>query len=153
MARMLTLDDVQAGVVGGLFLSAGGSGRNAVEKNQSLGRMALDYGGVRLVGIDELDPRDLVITATAVGAPGFANWAIRPRDAINAARRLVERMDRPARGLTIVADGNPATAERLKRVLDGDPGIGVLRHADAGYEAAIEHAEQVGLSATLPGSL
>jgi hypothetical protein len=34
----------------------------------------------------------------------------------------------------------------------GDPGIGVLRRADAGYEAAIEHAEHVGLSATLPES-
>ena len=56
-------------------------------------------------------------------------------------------------GLTIVADGNPATAERLKRVLDGDPGIGVLRHADAGYEAAIEHAEHVGLSATIAKAL
>ncbi len=56
-------------------------------------------------------------------------------------------------GLTIVADGAPATAERLKRVLDGDPGIGVLRHADAGYEAAIEHADNVGLSATIPKGL
>ena len=45
-------------------------------------------------------------------------------------------------GVTIVADGNPATAERLKRVLDGDPGIGVLRHADAGYDIAIEQAER-----------
>jgi DUF917 family protein len=99
MARMLTLDDVEAGVVGGLFLSAGGSGRNAVEKNRALGRMALDYGALRLVGVDELDPQDLVITATAVGAQGFANWPIRPRDAINAARRLVERMDRPPRGV------------------------------------------------------
>jgi uncharacterized protein len=99
MARMLTLDDVEAGVVGGLFLSAGGGGRNAVEKNRGLGRMALDYGGVRLIGIDELDPQDLVITATAVGAPGFANWAIRPRDSINAARRLIERMGRPPRGV------------------------------------------------------
>jgi urocanate hydratase len=53
-------------------------------------------------------------------------------------------------GLTIVADGNPATAERLKRVLDGDPGIGVLRHADAGYDIAIEQAERSGLSATVP---
>ncbi len=99
MARTLTQDDVEAGVLGGLFLSAGGSGRNAVEKNRGLGHMALDYGGVRLVGIEELDPQDLVITATAVGAPGFANWAIRPRDAINAARRLVERMDRPPTGV------------------------------------------------------
>ena len=55
-------------------------------------------------------------------------------------------------GLTIVADGNPATAERLKRVLDGDPGIGVLRHADAGYDIAIEQADRFGLSSTVaPG--
>jgi urocanate hydratase len=53
-------------------------------------------------------------------------------------------------GVTIVADGNPATSERLKRVLDGDPGIGVLRHADAGYDIAIEQAKRTGLSATVP---
>ena len=53
-------------------------------------------------------------------------------------------------GVTIVADGNPATAERLTRVLDGDPGIGVLRHADAGYDIAIETAQRTGLSATIP---
>ena len=99
MARMLTADDVEAGLVGGLFLSAGGSGRNAVDKNRGLGRMALDYGGVRLVALDELDPDATVITATAVGAPGFANWAIKPRDAINAARRLIERLDRPPVGV------------------------------------------------------
>src|ERR1700761_7122476 len=99
MARMLTAEDVEAGMVGGLFLSAGGSGRNAVAKNRGLGQMALDYGGVRLVGIDELDPDAPVITATAVGAPGFANWAIRPRDSINAARRLIERFERPPVGV------------------------------------------------------
>lgn len=99
MARMLTADDVEAGMVGGLFLSAGGSGRNAVAKNRGLGRMALDYGGVRLVGIDELDADASIITATAVGAPGFANWAIRPRDAVDAARRLIETMDKPPAGV------------------------------------------------------
>jgi urocanate hydratase len=52
-------------------------------------------------------------------------------------------------GVTMIADGNPATAERLKRVLDGDPGIGILRHADAGYDLAIEQAERTGLSATV----
>ena len=56
-------------------------------------------------------------------------------------------------GVTIVADGAPATAERLKRVLDGDPGIGILRHADAGYDIAIEQAERTGLSATMPRGL
>jgi urocanate hydratase len=47
-------------------------------------------------------------------------------------------------GVTIVADGTPSAAERLKRVLDNDPGIGVLRHADAGYETAIEQAGKTG---------
>jgi urocanate hydratase len=56
-------------------------------------------------------------------------------------------------GFTIVADGNPATADRLKRVLDGDPGIGVLRHADAGYDIAIEQADRFGLAATMPPGL
>ena len=99
MARMLTADDVEAGLVGGLLLSAGGSGRNAVAKNRGLGQMALDYGGVRLVALDELDPDATIITATAVGAPGFANWAIKPRDSINAARRLIERLDKPPVGV------------------------------------------------------
>src|SRR6202035_2718508 len=99
MARMLTADDVETGLVGGLFLSAGGSGRNAVEKNRGLGQMALDYGGVRLVGLDELDPDATIITATAVGAPGFANWAIKPRDSINAARRLIQKLDKPPIGV------------------------------------------------------
>jgi urocanate hydratase len=39
-------------------------------------------------------------------------------------------------GQVIVADGTPAMAERLQRVLTNDPGIGVARHADAGYEIA-----------------
>lgn len=99
MARALTMEDVEAGTIGGLFLSAGGSGRNQVAKNVALGQMALDYGGVRLVSLDELDPDALVITATAVGAPGFANWQIRPRDAIDAARRLVEHIGEPIAGV------------------------------------------------------
>jgi urocanate hydratase len=55
-------------------------------------------------------------------------------------------------GVTIIADGDPATAARLQRVLDGDPGIGVLRHADAGYDLAVEHAARTGLSATVPAA-
>ena len=43
-------------------------------------------------------------------------------------------------GQVIVADGTPAMRERLERVLTNDPGIGVARHADAGYEDAIATA-------------
>ena len=48
-------------------------------------------------------------------------------------------------GVTVVADGTPAAAERLRRALDVDTGLGVLRHADAGYEEARAEAERAGL--------
>jgi len=52
-------------------------------------------------------------------------------------------------GMVVVADGTSDAAERLERVLTTDPGMGVLRHADAGYEDALAAAEEHGLP--LPG--
>jgi urocanate hydratase len=54
-------------------------------------------------------------------------------------------------GMVIVADGTPEAARRLERVLWNDPACGVMRHADAGYETAIECAKENGLN--LPGIL
>jgi urocanate hydratase len=48
-------------------------------------------------------------------------------------------------GMVIVADGTDAAAERLARVLVNDCGSGVMRHADAGYEAAVATAKRHGL--------
>jgi urocanate hydratase len=48
-------------------------------------------------------------------------------------------------GVVIVADGTDAAARRLKRVLTNDPALGVLRHADAGYEDAQRCADEFGL--------
>jgi urocanate hydratase len=48
-------------------------------------------------------------------------------------------------GMVIVADGTPEAARRLQRVLWNDPASGVMRHADAGYESAIECAAAHGL--------
>ena len=45
-------------------------------------------------------------------------------------------------GQVIVADGTPEAARRLERVLTSDPGMGVIRHADAGYEEAITFAKK-----------
>jgi urocanate hydratase len=45
-------------------------------------------------------------------------------------------------GMVVVADGTDGTAQRLERVLTADPGIGIVRHVDAGYEEAIEEASQ-----------
>jgi urocanate hydratase len=52
-------------------------------------------------------------------------------------------------GMVVVADGTADAAERLERVLTTDPGMGVLRHADAGYEEALTAAREHGLR--LPG--
>ncbi len=48
-------------------------------------------------------------------------------------------------GVVIVCDGTPEAARRIERVLWNDPAIGVVRHADAGYESAIEAARLHGL--------
>jgi len=52
-------------------------------------------------------------------------------------------------GQVIVADGTDAAAKRLSRVLTSDPAMGVLRHADAGYEEAIAVAKERGVA--IPG--
>jgi urocanate hydratase len=52
-------------------------------------------------------------------------------------------------GMVVVADGTDDAAERLERVLTTDPGIGVLRHLDAGYDEAREAAQEHGL--VVPG--
>jgi len=52
-------------------------------------------------------------------------------------------------GVVIVCDGTPAAARRIERVLWNDPAIGVVRHADAGYESAIATARASGLDAPM----
>jgi urocanate hydratase len=48
-------------------------------------------------------------------------------------------------GMVVVADGTDLAADKLERVLTSDPGMGVIRHADAGYERAIEVARERGV--------
>jgi urocanate hydratase len=52
-------------------------------------------------------------------------------------------------GVVIVCDGSREADRRLERVLVNDPGTGVMRHADAGYPEAIDHARRAGMK--LPG--
>ena len=55
-------------------------------------------------------------------------------------------------GMVIVADGTDEAARRLERVLWNDPGTGVMRHADAGYEDAIDCAREQGLDLPMVAS-
>jgi urocanate hydratase len=54
-------------------------------------------------------------------------------------------------GQVIVADGTPAAAKRLERVLTSDPGMGIARHADAGYPEAIGAARRMGVKIPMLG--
>jgi urocanate hydratase len=54
-------------------------------------------------------------------------------------------------GMVVVADGTPEAARRLQRVLTNDPGSGVARHADAGYESARETARKHGIKIPMSG--
>ncbi|MCZ6766940.1 MAG: urocanate hydratase, partial [bacterium] len=48
-------------------------------------------------------------------------------------------------GLAVVADGTPEAEGKLERCLTGDPGLGIARHADAGYDIAVEAARKDGI--------
>jgi urocanate hydratase len=54
-------------------------------------------------------------------------------------------------GQVTVADGSDLAAAKLERVLTNDPGTGVIRHVDAGYERAGEVAGQTGLQIPMRG--
>jgi urocanate hydratase len=54
-------------------------------------------------------------------------------------------------GVVVVADGTPGAARRLERVLTTDPGTGVMRHADAGYQEAIDCARTRGVTIPMLG--
>jgi urocanate hydratase len=54
-------------------------------------------------------------------------------------------------GMVVVADGTEEAARKLQRVLTNDPGTGVMRHADAGYERAIEVAQERGVHIPMKG--
>jgi len=54
-------------------------------------------------------------------------------------------------GMVVVADGSKEAEERLSRVLNTDPGMGVIRHADAGYDIAIQTAKERGVRVPMLG--
>ncbi|MEQ8370483.1 MAG: DUF917 family protein [Alphaproteobacteria bacterium] len=91
MRRRLNQDDIEPMMLGGLVLSAGGSGLSRMDSNRAQGRMALGLGAIDLCTLDEYDADDVVLVATGVGAPGGATKRrSEPRDAIRAAEMVIE---------------------------------------------------------------
>jgi urocanate hydratase len=91
-----------------------------------IGRDHLDTGSVASPNRETEGMKD--------GSDAIADWPI-----LNAIGYSIHA------GMVIVADGTETGGRRLERVLTADPGTGVMRHADAGYDDAIETARQRGI--------
>ena len=89
MRRNLGPADLEAAILGGLVLSAGGSGRGSANRHRRLGEAALSYGAVAFATLDEFDDDDALLVSTAVGAPGQGKANTEPRDAVEAARAVL----------------------------------------------------------------
>ena len=90
---------LEAALVAGLFLSAGGSGMKGSKRHRDMGERALAAGTVEIVSIDELADEDAIIVATGVGAPGGTGHSVTPDDSVESARMLIDRLGRQPAGV------------------------------------------------------
>jgi uncharacterized protein len=106
---MRDLDEaaVEAAVRGGSVLACGGGGW--VDHGYLVGRTAVSYGTPRLATLDEVDPDALIVTVTAIGAPGAAAWEMRPRDYVRAFQLLAAELDEPVVGTITAQNGSSTT--------------------------------------------
>ena len=89
--RDLAWSDVQAAVRGGSVYASGGGGW--VDHGLDIGRTAVELGTPRLASVDELDPDDIVITVSAIGAPAAKDWQMLAEDYIQSVRLLCEAFE------------------------------------------------------------
>lgn len=99
MSRTLDARALEAAILGGLLLSAGGSGASSAGRHRKLGEEALAIGPVRLSEMVSYSEEDALLVATAVGAPGAQGARTEPRDAVDAASALIEASGCIARGV------------------------------------------------------
>ncbi len=136
-------------------LRRAGAGRSASSTSSSgparssapivIGRDHLDSGSVASPNRETEAMRD--------GSDAIADWPLlnalstrrpaRPGSASTTAAAGIGYSQHA--GMVVVADGTELAAQKLERVLTTDPGMGVVRHVDAGYERAIEVAQERGV--------
>lgn len=99
MTKPLTPADIDAAIVGGMLLSAGGSGKGRVAKDRLFGEAAFALGPVLLTPMDGIGAEAGVLIATAVGAPGGAKHLANPDYSVRAARQLLAAAGTQAAGV------------------------------------------------------
>lgn len=108
MGRILTEKDVEPAVKGGSVYAAGGGGW--ADHGRMLGYAATSIGRPELVDIEELEPKDWVATAAAIGAPASTtNWEMQGRDYVKAVELLQDALGEPLAGLMIGQNGKSST--------------------------------------------
>ena len=99
MTDSLTPVDLEPAIVGGMLLSAGGSGKGRVAKDRLFGEAAFALGPVRLAAMDSIDSQAGILVATAVGAPGGGKHLANPDYSVRAARQLLAAAGTEAGGV------------------------------------------------------
>jgi len=108
LGRVLTEKDVEAAVKGGSVYAAGGGGW--ADHGRMLGYAAVSVGKPELVDIEELQPRDWVATAAAIGAPASTTpWEMRGVDYVKAVKLLEKALGDKISGLMIGQNGKSST--------------------------------------------
>lgn len=99
-------ENISQAVFGGCILGGGGGGK--IKDGLEMGRLAFSYGQINLELVDALDDDDIIITASAVGAPSARERFIKPEYYIDAVKNLVKSQDIVPSG--IITNENGATA-------------------------------------------
>src|SRR6202521_758941 len=108
MTRELNHSDAVDGIWGGSVLACGGGGW--VSHGELMAEIATRGPGVpTLCSLDEIQDDALVVTVTAIGAPGAANWEIQPIDYVNALKLVMERAAGPIAGVLTAQNGASTT--------------------------------------------
>lgn len=108
MGRILTVQDVEAAVLGGSVFACGGGGW--AEHGRELGTLAVTIGQPELVSMDEVPDDAWIATAAAIGAPGgLTDWQMLGMDYVNAVRRVQDELREPIYGLIIGQNGMSST--------------------------------------------
>lgn len=94
-------------LMGGTILGGGGGG--SMEMGQASGATALEYADIELVGIDSIDEKALIVTASAVGAPAAVDKYIKPQDYVRAIEILEENLGLKVAGIITNENGGAAT--------------------------------------------
>src|SRR5699024_2436732 len=107
MERKLTVNDGINAVYGGCILGGGGGGiiKEGIEKSKK----AFEYGGPSLISIDSLEPEDIVVCVSLVGAPSAKKQFLNDEQLIKTVEKMQKELDKPVKAIMTNENGAATT--------------------------------------------